>query len=96
MLKALLAKSEYSKQNGFSAKLSNVIASPQHHRCVQRFRDSVYRRHSELTVKYNVDLKTLLQQGISEPVFYDDLVYKFQRNIGKYSFHDQFKKIIKH
>ena len=28
-----------------------------------------YLRHSELIVKYNISLKTLLQQGISEPVF---------------------------
>ena len=26
-------------------------------------------RHSELIVKYNIGLKTLLQQGISEPIF---------------------------
>ena len=28
-----------------------------------------YYRHSELIVKYNIGLKTLLQQGISEPIF---------------------------
>ena len=28
-----------------------------------------YHRHSELIVKYNIGLKTLLQQGISEPIF---------------------------
>ena len=33
-----------------------------------------YYRHSELIVKYNIWLKTLLQQGISEPIFYGDLV----------------------
>ena len=33
-----------------------------------------YHRHTELIVKYNIGLKTLLQQGISEP-FYGDLVY---------------------
>ena len=38
-----------------------------------------YHRHSELIVKYNIGLKTILQQGISEPVFYGDLVYKFKR-----------------
>ena len=37
-----------------------------------------YHRHSELIVKYNIGLKTLLQQGISEPIFYGDLVYKFK------------------
>ena len=54
-----------------------------------------YRRHSVLIVKYNIGLKTPLQQGISEPIFYGDLVYKFKRIVGKPRFSDQFKKIIK-
>ena len=52
-------------------------------------------RHSELIVKNNVGLKTLLQQGISEPIFYGDLVYKFKRIVGKPNFSDQFKNIVK-
>ena len=51
-----------------------------------------YHRHSELIVKYNIGLKTLLQQGISGPIFYGDLVYKFKRIFGKPNFSDQFKK----
>ena len=34
-------------------------------------------------------------QGISEPIFYGDLVYKFKRIVGKPNFSDQFKKIVK-
>ena len=33
-----------------------------------------YRRHYELISKFNVGLKSLLHQGISEPEFYGDLV----------------------
>ena len=33
--------------------------------------------------KYNVGLKTLLLEGLSEPEFYGDLVYKFRKIIGK-------------
>ena len=36
-----------------------------------------YRRHYELISKFNVGLKSLLYQGLSEPEFYGDLVYKF-------------------
>ena len=54
-----------------------------------------YHRHAELIVKYNIGLKTLLKQGISEPIFYGDLVYKFKRIVGKPNFSDLFKKIIK-
>ena len=55
-----------------------------------------YHRHSELIVKYNIGLKTLLQQGISEPILYGDLVFKFKRIVGKPNFSDQFKKILNH
>ena len=41
-----------------------------------------YRRHSALLEKYSVSLKTLLQQGRSEPEFYGDLVYRFRKNVG--------------
>ena len=40
-------------------------------------------------------LKILLQQGISEPVLYGDLVYKFKRIVGKPNVCGQFKKIVK-
>ena len=45
-----------------------------------------YRRHSALLEKYSVSLKTLLQQGISEPEFYGDLVYRFRKIVGKSNF----------
>ena len=40
-----------------------------------------YRRLYELvsTCIFNVGLKTLLHQGLSEPEFYGDLVYKFKK-----------------
>ena len=63
-----------------------------------RFVIVVFPEHTHkllLIVKYNIGLKTLLQQGISEPIFYGDLVYKFKRIAGKPNFSDQFKKIVK-
>ena len=44
--------------------------------------------------KYNVGLKTLLLQGLSEPEFYGDLMYKFRKIIGKNDFSYHFNKII--
>ena len=43
--------------------------------------------------KYNVGLKTLLSLGLSEHEFYDGLVYKFRKMIGKNDFPYHFKKI---
>ena len=40
-------------------------------------------------------LNTLLQQSVSEPIFYGDLVYKVKRIVGKPNFSDQFKKMVK-
>ena len=36
----------------------------------------IYRRQYELISNLNVGLKTLLREGLSEPEFYCDLVYK--------------------
>ena len=53
-----------------------------------------YRRHFDIVSKYNVGLKPLLLEGLSEPEFYGDLVYKFRKIIGKNDFPYHFKKII--
>ena len=50
-----------------------------------------YRRHYELISKYNVGLKALLDEGLSEPEFYGDLVYKFKKLIGSNDFSFQFQ-----
>ena len=44
--------------------------------------------------KYNVGLKTLLLQGLSEPEFNGDLVYKFRKIMVKNDFPYHFKQII--
>ena len=38
--------------------------------------------HFKLIEKYHVNLKKLMQQGICNPEFYGDLVYKFKKIIG--------------
>ena len=53
-----------------------------------------YRRHYELISKFNVGKKSLLHQGLSEPEFYGDLVYKFKKIRGMTDFSDQFRNII--
>ena len=50
-----------------------------------------YRRHFDI---YSIGLKTLLLQGLSDPEFYGDLVYKFRKIIGKNDFSYHFKKIV--
>ena len=44
--------------------------------------------------KYNVSLRKLLQQGISEPEFYGDLVYRIINIVGKFNFAEQFRNLI--
>ena len=53
-----------------------------------------YRRHFDIVSKYNVGLKRLLLEDLSEPEFYGDLVYTFRKIIGKNDFPYHFKKII--
>ena len=55
-----------------------------------------YRRYYDLISKFQVGLKSLLRQGLSEPDFYGDLVYKLKKIVGSYKFSAQFIKIISH
>ena len=43
---------------------------------------------------YNVGLKTLLQEGLSESEVYGDLVYIFRKSVGKTDFSVQLKKSV--
>ena len=88
----MLFEETVSKSNLFlTAKL--LKQGYRYHKIRKAF-SKFYHRHSELTVRYNIGLKTLLQQGISEPIFNGNLVYKFKRIVGKPNFSDQFIKIV--
>ena len=54
----------------------------------------LYRRHYELISKFNVELKSLLYQGLSKPEFYGGLIYKLKKIMGRTDVSDQFRKII--
>ena len=55
-----------------------------------------YRRYYNLISKFQVGLKSLLIQGLSEPDFYGDLVYKLSKIVGSNNFSAQFIKITSH
>ena len=46
--------------------------------------------------KFQVGLKSLLRQGLSEPDFYGDLLYKLKKIVGSGNFSAQSIKIISH
>ena len=46
--------------------------------------------------EWRTGLKSLLRQGLSEPDFYGDLVYKLKKIVGSNNFSAQFIKIISH
>ena len=83
---------DFSARNkSLSAKL--LQQGYRYHKLRKTF-SKFYRRHYELVSKFSVGLKTLLHQGLSEPEFYGDLVYKFKKIVGMADFSDQFRKII--
>ena len=55
-----------------------------------------YKRYYDLISKFQVGLRSLLRQGLSEPDFYGDLVYKLKKIVGSDNFSAQFIKIISH
>ena len=62
------------------------------HRTFSKF----YRRYYDLISKFKVGLKSLLRQGLSEPDFFGNLVYKLKKIVGSNNFSAQFIKIISH
>ena len=60
------------------------------------FLPSAVRDWNDLISKFQVGLKSLLRQGLSEPDFYGDLVYKLKKIVGSNNFSAQFIKIISH
>ena len=53
-------------------------------------------RYYDLISKFQVVFKSLLCQGLSEPDFYGDLVYRLKKIVGSYNFSAQFIKTISH
>ena len=49
-----------------------------------------YRRYNDLISKFNTGLKYLLRQGLLEPGFNGDLVYKLKKIVGSNNFSAQF------
>ena len=78
----------------FNARNKVLTAKPMHqsYPC-HRFR-RFFRRHYELISKFKVCLKSLLQQGLSEPEFYGDLVYKLRKIVSRADFSNQLRKVI--
>ena len=67
----------------------------QYHKLRKTF-SKFYRRYYDLISKFQVGLKSLSCQGLSEPEFYGDLVYKLKKIVGSNKFSAQFIKIIFH
>ena len=62
---------------------------------LRKYFTKFYYNHSDLVLKYNSNLKTLLREGISKPTFYGDVVYKLRKIMGHGNFPVVFTKIIK-
>ena len=69
-----------ARNKGLTAKL--LQQGYRYHKLRKTF-SNLYRRHYDLVSKFNVGLKTLLHQGLMEPEFYGDLVYKFKQIVGR-------------
>ena len=85
-----------SHVDDFNTRYKVLTAKPlgqgyRYHKLRKAF-SKFYRRHFDIVSKNNVGLKTLVQ-GLSEPEFYGDLVYKLRKIIGKNDFPYHFKKM---
>ena len=55
-----------------------------------------HRRYYDLISKFQIELRSLFRNGLSEPEFYGNLVYKLKKIFGSYDFSAQFINIIFH
>ena len=83
--------SDFTRNKLLTAKLLNQ--GYRYHKLRKAF-SKFYRRHSDLVSKFNVGLRSLLQQGLSEAEFYGDLVYKLRKIYACNDFSTRFRKII--
>ena len=72
-----------TRNKGLTAK---VLGQGYRYHKLRKALSTFYRRHFDIVSKYSVGLKILLLQGLSEPEFYGDLLYKFSKIIGKMNF----------
>ena len=76
--------------------LTPKLLNYRYHKLRKTF-SKLYRRHYDLVSTFNIGLKSLLKQGLSEFEFYgDSVLYKFRKNYGRNNFSDQVRKIIIH
>ena len=88
------ASSNLSDINYRDKSLTAKLLRQDYHFKLRKAFSKFYRRHSALVEKYSISLKILLQQGISDPEFYCDLVYRFRKIVRKSNFLEQFRKLI--
>ena len=53
-----------------------------------------FRRYNNLVSKFKIGLHQLLLQGVSQPEFFGDIIYKFRKIKSKPNFSERFQKII--
>ena len=80
---AIMLQTSNARNKCLTAKL--LQQGYRYHKLRKTF-SKFYRRHYELISKYKIGLKALLNEGLSEPEFYGDLVYKFKKLIGSNDF----------
>ena len=74
--------------------LTSTLAIGYRYHKLRKTFSKFYRRYYDLISKFQVGLKSLLHQGLSEPDFYGDLVYKLKKIVGSNNFSAQFIKMI--
>ena len=71
---------------------NSIVSVPDH--CFFIYFERLFQSFIADTINYNVSLKKLLQQCISESEFYGDLVYRFRKIVEKSYFSEQFRKSV--
>ena len=89
-----LTSSDFNTRNKLLTKKLLKQGNQYDHKLRKNGFTKFYRRNYDLISKFQNGFKFLLHQGLSEPDFYGNLVYKLKKIVGSNNFSGQFIKII--
>ena len=80
------SKIKRSKVTDYSALTQKLLKQGSLYHKLRNTFSKFYRLYYDLISKFQIGLKSLLRQGLLEPDFYVDLVYKLKKIVGSNNF----------
>ena len=81
---------DFNTRNKFLTQ--KLLKQGYRYRTLHKTFSKYYRRYYDFISKFQIGLKSILRQGLSEPEFYGDLVYRLKKIDGSNNFQRSYLK----